>query len=123
MKPCPQGRRLRAPPNKMDGGPTRSCAGCRKRRPQAELIRIVRRPDGRVVLDLTGSAILGRGSAGRAHGGRAPGRGAYVCLDEACVERAVRTSGFKRTLRVDYLPDGLREEILRAVGETKGIDG
>jgi uncharacterized protein len=53
--------------------PTRTCLGCRGRRPQAELVRLVRRPDGRVDADRA-----------------ADGRGAYVCADPECVERALK---------------------------------
>jgi len=54
--------------------PTRTCLGCRRARPQAMLVRLVRLPNGTVVAD---------------SGTRAAGRGAYVCPDAACVERAL----------------------------------
>jgi len=57
----------------MKAGPRRTCLGCRQARPKGALVRLVRRPDGRVVTD---------------PGGRAVGRGAYVCADAECMERA-----------------------------------
>ena len=45
---------------------TRTCVVCRERRPKETLLRVVRTPEGRVVIDKTG---------------RMNGRGAYVCGD------------------------------------------
>lgn len=53
--------------------PVRTCVGCRRRRPKAELLRLVRRADGRVDADRV-----------------AAGRGAYVCADPECLERALK---------------------------------
>jgi len=55
--------------------PARTCLGCRQVKPKRELARLVRRPSGVVVLDVTG---------------RVAGRGAYVCSDAPCVERALQ---------------------------------
>src|SRR5206468_6959010 len=57
----------------MNAGPRRTCLGCRQARPKGALVRLVRRPDGRVVTDPDGRAV---------------GRGAYVCADAECMERA-----------------------------------
>lgn len=61
----------------------RTCLGCRTRRLQKEMIRIVRDPDGAAVFDLTG---------------KLPGRGAYVCPSSACVSR-LSPSSLSRVLR------------------------
>jgi predicted RNA-binding protein YlxR (DUF448 family)/ribosomal protein L7Ae-like RNA K-turn-binding protein len=50
----------------------RTCLGCRRQRPRAELVRIVRGPDGAAVFDLEA---------------RLPGRGAWVCPAAACLDR------------------------------------
>ena len=49
--------------------PQRTCIACRTKRSKRELIRIVRTPTGEIRLDPSG---------------RAAGRGAYICTDEAC---------------------------------------
>jgi len=64
--------------------PIRTCLGCRQRRPKRELVRLVRRADGVVACD-----------ASRA----APGRGAYVCADAACLERALKAGRLSQALR------------------------
>jgi len=57
---------------------------CRTRRDKSALLRVVRQPDGLVVLD---------------RGGARDGRGAYVCVDGACRTNAVRRSMLERALR------------------------
>ena len=57
--------------------PMRQCLGCNEHKPKAELIRIVRSPEGEVSLDLTG---------------KKSGRGACICRDLKCL-RKVRKSG------------------------------
>ncbi len=57
--------------------PLRQCVGCSERKPKGELIRVVRTPEGEIVLDNTG---------------RKNGRGCYVCLSVKCFNKA-RKSG------------------------------
>jgi predicted RNA-binding protein YlxR (DUF448 family) len=61
--------------------PTRTCAGCGRKAPQAELIRFVAR----------------HGSLAPAPKG--PGRGVYTCRSLACFERARSRAAFNRVLR------------------------
>ncbi len=68
----------------MKHGAQRTCLGCRTVRDKRELVRLVRRSDGRVVLDATGTA---------------PGRGAWVCDDVACLERALKAARMAQAFR------------------------
>ncbi|MBP5662453.1 MAG: YlxR family protein [Clostridia bacterium] len=63
--------------------PMRTCVGCRTVKPKAELVRIVRTPDGAVKPDKTG---------------KLSGRGVYICRDEACLEKSIRTKALSRAL-------------------------
>ncbi len=65
--------------------PQRQCMGCRERKNKRELIRVVRGTDGNVTLDF---------------GGKAPGRGAYICPDPECLKRALRSKALDRSLEV-----------------------
>ncbi len=58
-------------------------------------------------------------------GRRADGRGAYVCTDPGCIERAVRTGSLRRTLRHEgALPAGLEEALMERAEEVeKGKHG
>ncbi|MGH2758024.1 MAG: RNase P modulator RnpM [Actinomycetota bacterium] len=72
----------------------RTCVGCRRALAKAELVRIVRRPDGSIVRDRSG---------------RTPGRGAYVCSGKGCFDRAVKASRLGRALRAQIGPQELEE--------------
>jgi hypothetical protein len=61
--------------------PIRTCLGCGRKAPQAELVRFVVR-DG----------VLTRSRSGE-------GRGAYTCRRLACFERAASKRAFNRVLR------------------------
>ncbi len=62
--------------------PMRMCVGCREMRPKRELVRVVRSPEGVVEIDTVG---------------RAPGRGAYLCKNPACLQKAIKTHALERT--------------------------
>ena len=79
----------------MKHAPTRTCLGCRQRRAKRALVRLVRRPDGLVVVDATGG-----------------GRGAYVCAEAECVERALKTGRLAHAFRAACR---LGEELGRSV--------
>ncbi len=51
--------------------PVRTCIACREEKPKRELIRVVRNSAGEISLDFSG---------------KLPGRGAYVCKNEACIK-------------------------------------
>lgn len=55
--------------------PLRTCLGCKGVRPKKELVRIVRTPEGDIVVDPTG---------------KKSGRGAYTCPNAACLELALK---------------------------------
>jgi len=55
--------------------PLRTCIACRESKPKRELLRVVRTPDGHVVIDPTS---------------KKPGRGAYLCARLSCWETAIK---------------------------------
>jgi uncharacterized protein len=61
--------------------PIRTCAGCGRKAPQAELLRFVAR----------GGVLI--------HAPKGPGRGVYTCRRLSCFERALERRAFNRTLR------------------------
>ena len=65
--------------------PMRQCLGCNEHKPKKELIRVVRTPEGDIVLDLTG---------------KRSGRGAYICYDLKCLKRARRSGRIESNLEV-----------------------
>ena len=71
----------------------RACMGCGERKPKQELIRIVRTPDGNFVIDETG---------------KTPGRGAYLCKNKACLEKAKKTRKVERSFVQMFPPETCR---------------
>ena len=83
--------------------PQRQCMGCRERKEKRELIRVVRAPDGSVSLDFRG---------------KAPGRGAYICPDMACLKKALRSKALDRSLEVT-IPEEIYARLEKEMEEGK----
>lgn len=80
--------------------PTRSCVVTREKYPKGELIRVVRTPESKVVIDLTG---------------KQNGRGAYLKKDLTVIEKAKRSKILNKHLEVD-VPDEIFEELKSIIG-------
>ena len=65
--------------------PQRQCMGCRQRKEKREMIRVVRTVDGTVSLDFSG---------------KLNGRGAYLCPNPECLEKARKSRALERCLEV-----------------------
>ena len=66
--------------------PKRTCIGCNEIRLKKELIRIVKNKEGQIFLDKTGIAN---------------GRGAYICDNIECLEKAIKTKRLERTFETN----------------------
>ena len=69
--------------------PVRMCIACREGKPKRELIRVVKK-------------------------GKAPGRGAYICPDMQCFDKAYKSKALSRALDAEISPE-VYEELKRAV--------
>ena len=79
--------------------PTRRCVGCGEHFPKNTLIRVLRTPEGEIVLDLTG---------------KKSGRGAYVCKSTACLAKAKKAKRLEASLECSIPEDvfeRLKEEL------------
>ena len=63
--------------------PTRRCTGCGEHFPKNTLIRVLRTPEGEIILDLTG---------------KKNGRGAYICKNAACLKKARKSRRIESSL-------------------------
>ncbi len=79
--------------------PLRKCLGCDEMLGKKGMLRVVRTKDGEISIDLTG---------------KMSGRGAYVCRDAECLEKARRKKSLERALKCTIPPetyDSLKEQI------------
>jgi predicted RNA-binding protein YlxR (DUF448 family) len=79
--------------------PERRCVGCGEHFPKSELVRVLRTPEGEVVLDLTG---------------KKSGRGAYICKKAACLKKARKSKRIEASLECaipEAVYDRMEEEI------------
>ena len=87
--------------NTIKKTPQRTCVACRTIGGKRGLLRIVRTPEGRVVLDPTG---------------RLPGRGAYLCREIACLGAAIKGNQVEHILKIKLSPED-RESLKNSLGE------
>ncbi len=83
--------------------PMRRCVGCGERKEKRELVRILRDPEGKILLDPTG---------------RANGRGAYLCRNAQCLKKAAKSRALERSLEV-RIPEeiyGILEKEMEGLG-------
>lgn len=73
----------------------RSCVVTKEKLPKQELVRVVRTPEGNVIIDLTG---------------KANGRGAYVKKDIEVIKKARKSKVLERVLEVS-ISDEVYEEL------------
>ncbi len=86
--------------------PRRTCVGCQRNSAKRDFVRLVRLPEGRVEVDLTG---------------KRSGRGAYLCPDPACWEAALRRDRLAVALRTKISEEDRRSllEFARNTAITK----
>ena len=65
--------------------PMRMCTGCREMKPKKELIRVVKTTDNQIKLDKTG---------------KLNGRGAYICKDKSCLNKAHKSNALSRAFEI-----------------------
>lgn len=90
---------------KVKKEPLRKCTVCGEHFPKKQLIRIVRKPDGEVAVDLTG---------------KANGRGAYLCRSEKCLAKAIKSGRLANSLSCkieDHVYEAVAAELKREVAD------
>ena len=64
--------------------PQRMCVGCQQMKPKKLLFRVVRTPDETIEIDSTG---------------KRSGRGAYICPDPDCLNKALKGKRLEKALQ------------------------
>lgn len=86
--------------------PMRKCTGCNEMKEKRELIRVVKGPD---VKDEDGN-VIAQGEISLDLTGRKSGRGAYVCRNLSCFEKARKARRFERSLSCK-IPEEVYEQM------------
>ncbi len=82
--------------------PLRTCIISREKLPKRDLLRIVRTPEGNVVIDLTG---------------KTNGRGAYIKKDVSIIKKAKLSKQLENHLETN-IPDSIYDEIINIINNS-----
>ncbi len=74
--------------------PLRTCIACHDTKSKRELLRVVRTPDGHVLIDATG---------------KKSGRGAYLCAKLSCWQQALKTKKLEHEFEITISPEDRAE--------------
>lgn len=81
--------------------PLRQCVGCGEMKSKKEMMRVLKTPEGPIVLDVTG---------------KKNGRGAYLCKSTDCLKKARKNKGLERSFKMS-IPDEVYEGLEREFGD------
>ena len=87
--------------------PMRKCAGCNEMKPKKELVRVVRTPEGEILLDTTG---------------KKSGRGVYVCHNLNCLKAAQKAKRLEHSLSSDEFKVVIPQEVYSRLEEELSRD-
>lgn len=88
---------------KKKKSPERRCVGCGESKDKKQLIRVVRTPDGDVIIDATG---------------KKSGRGAYICHSLTCFKKARKSKRLENGLNT-VIPEEIYEKLEESLLEAK----
>ena len=79
--------------------PQRTCIGCNNQKDKKDLLRIVKDKDGNVFIDRSG---------------KANGRGAYICENLGCLEKAIKTKRLEKSFEMK-IDEKIYEELKKEI--------
>lgn len=65
--------------------PLRQCIGCGEMKGKKEMMRVIKTAEGNISLDITG---------------KKNGRGAYLCMQKECLQKARKNKGLERSFKM-----------------------
>lgn len=77
--------------------PLRQCVGCGEMKSKKEMMRVIKTPEDEIVLDDTG---------------KRNGRGAYICRERLCLQKAQKSRGLERSLK-HAISDEVYDKLLK----------
>jgi len=83
--------------------PQRQCIGCKEMKNKKDMIRVLKTSEEEFLIDITG---------------KKNGRGAYICHNEDCLEKAISNKGLERSFKT-VIPKEVYESLKK---ELKSIE-
>ncbi len=77
--------------------PLRQCIGCGEMKGKKEMMRVIKTAEGDISLDITG---------------KKNGRGAYLCMQKECLQKARKNKGLERSFKMS-----IPEEVYQTLEE------
>ncbi len=65
--------------------PLRKCVGCGEMKDKRDMLRVIKTPENEFLVDTTG---------------KKNGRGAYLCYQRECLEKAMKSKGLERSFKM-----------------------
>ena len=90
----------------MKNIPQRTCSVCRTQKNKNDLLRIVKNKENIIKVD---------------ENGKEPGRGAYICYDIQCLEKAQKTKRLEKVLEIK-IENELYEQMKNIIEKKNGGD-
>lgn len=90
----------------MKSIPQRTCSVCRTQKDKSELLRVVKNKDNVIKVDETG---------------KQSGRGAYICYDMECLEKAQKSKRLEKALEIK-IEDEIYEQMKNVIKIKMGGD-
>ena len=84
--------------------PMRQCVGCGDMHNKKEMMRVLKTPEGEIVLDKTG---------------KKNGRGAYLCMTKECLIKAEKNKGLERSFKMS-IPNDVYDSLKKEFDEEDG---
>ena len=84
--------------------PLRKCLGCMSSFPKKDLVRVLKTPEGAVIIDLSG---------------KKSGRGAYICKNSGCLKKALKSKRIQSNLEIE-IPEEIITELEKELLANEG---
>lgn len=81
--------------------PMRMCVGCQQMKEKREMIRVLKTQEQTFCIDTTG---------------KKNGRGAYICRQADCLEKAIRNHGLERSFKMS-IPKDVAKDLIEEMKE------
>ena len=81
--------------------PQRQCIGCGEMKSKREMIRVIKTNEEQIFIDATG---------------KKNGRGAYICPNLSCLNKAIKNKGLERSFKMS-IPSEVYEQLKKEMTE------